>query len=198
MKRTYNNEAPIVVTTTEKHSQSPTFDHILDVPFNEYFDVKYVHNGKRASPLTMPCHANNLNVERKDENTYSATLTQEILMDILRQNDATIVQSRILKRQGMLWLIMNDILKHSPRNHNIKHNDNETALLKYQAFSIRTLNKRKSVNVTAFMVPQEVLLTILPKKHCLDYVYSGPDEAMMHRDVIRIGKLGFSVIKFES
>ena len=189
-------EASIIVHTTE-NNQSTTINHIFDVPFIEHIDVKYVHNCKRASTLVIPSF-NKMKVERNNCHKFSTLLTQVMIMDMLRENDVTIIQSRLLKRQKMLWLITNDIPNQSLYSHSITDNENDTASLKCQRFSIRRLNKSKSVSVTVFMVPHDALLTILPQKHCFDYVYCGPDEAMMHRDVIKIGKRGIHAFKFGS
>ena len=185
VKRT-PDESSIVVHTTEGN-QSAAIDHIFDVPFREYFDVKYVHNCKRASPLTIHS-SNNTEVGKKDYHTFSTILSPLTMMDIFRKTDATVLQSELLKQQGMLWLITNDILEHLPHNHITTVHENESASWKCQVFTVRTLNKRKSVNVTVFIVPHEVLIAIVPKKYCLDYVFFGPDAAMMHRDVFKIGK----------
>ena len=197
MKRTHE-EASIIVHTTE-NNQSTAINHIFDIPFIEYYDVKYVHNCKRASTLVNPSF-NNMTVERRPYHKFSTSLTPVMIMDMFRENDATIIQSRLLKQHRMLWLITNDIPKHSLYNQSITdcQNKNDTASWKCQIFSIRALNKRTSVSVTVFMVPHDALLTILPKKPCFDYVYCGPDKAMMHRDVIKIGKHGIHAFKFVS
>ena len=190
-----SDESSIVVHTTEGN-QSTAIDHIFDVPFRECFNVEYVHNCNRASSLTIPS-SNNKNVERKDYYTFSTFLSPAVIMDIFRQTDATVLQSGILKQQRMLWLITNDILEHLPHSHVTTDHEHETASWRCQVFTVRQLTKRKSVNVTVFMVPHETLLAIVPKKHCLNYVYCGPDEAMMHRNVVKMGKHGVNVIKFK-
>ena len=181
--------ASIVVYSTED-IQSTVIDHIFDVPFIEYFNVKYVHNCKTASLLTMPS-SNKIMVKRKDCVTFSTFLTSVMIMDICRQTDVTVLQSRQLKQQRMLWLITNGILEQSPYSHSVTENEYRNVSSKAPVFTVRTLNKTKSVNVTVFMVPHDVLSTILPKYRCLDYVYCGPDAVMLHRNVVKIGKHGF-------
>ena len=176
----------IVVYSTED-IQDTVIDQIFNVPFIEYFNVKYVHNCKRASLLTMPS-SNKMMVTRKDCITFSTFLTPLMIVDILKQTDATVLQSRQLKQQRMLWLITNGILELSPRIHSVTDNDYKNASSKCIVFTVRALNKTKSVNVTVFMVPHDVLGAILPKYHCLDYIYCGPDAIMLHRTVIKIGK----------
>ena len=183
MKR--SDEASIVVHSTAEENQSIFIDHIFDVPFIEYFDVKYVHNCKRASLLTMSS-SSNMTEERKDCLTFSTFLTPVMIMEILRQTDFTVLQSRQQKQQRKLWLITNGFLEHY--THSGTDNEYKNASSKCPVFTVRTLNKTTSVNVTVFMVPHDVLGTILPKYHGLDYVYCGPDAVMLHRSVIIIGK----------
>ena len=180
--------ASIVVYSTEDVQCTA----ILDVPFIQYFNVKYVHNCKRASVLTMPSSGNM--VKRKDCLTFSTFLTPIMIMDILRQTDFTVLQSSQLKPQRMLWLITNGFLKNLPYNHSVTANEYKNDSSKCGMFTVRTLNKTKSVNVTVFMVPHDVLSAILPKYYCLDYVYCGPDAVMLHRQVIKIGKNQFGVL----
>ena len=188
VKRTLGG-ASIIVHIKEETNQRPTIDHIIDGPFIDFLDVKYVNNGKRASLLTMPsCHS--MMVDTKGYDTFSAVLTPVIIMDILRENEVTVLKTRQSEQQRMLWLVTNDILKLSPHIHSTTDHENESASLKCQVFIVRTLNKRKSVNVTVLMVPHDVFTAIFPKSHCLAHVYSGPDAAMMHRNVISIGKHG--------
>ena len=190
VKRT--DEASIVVYSTEEENQSIFIDHIFAVPFIEYFDVKYVHNCKRASLLTMPS-SSNMAVKTKDCLTFSTFHTPVLTTDILRQTDATILQNRQLKQQGMLCLITNGFLEHPPYNHSVPDNEYKNASSKCSLFTIRTLNETKSVNVTVFVVPHDVLGAIWPKYHSLNYVYCGPDAVMLHRSVNIIGKSAFVI-----
>ena len=188
MKRT--DEASIVVHLEEEENQSIFIDNLFTVPFIEYFDLKFVHNCKRASLLTMSS-SSNMTVKRKDWLTFSTFLTPVMIMDILRQTDVTVLRSRQLKQQGMLWLTTNGFFEHPPYNHSVTDNEFKNASSKCSLFTVRALNKTKSVNVAVFLVPQDVLGAVLPKYHGLDYVYSGPDAVMLHRSVILIGKMHF-------
>ena len=190
MKRT--DEATIVVQSTKEENQSILIDHIFAVPFIEYFDVKYVYNCKRASLLTMPS-SSNMTEERKDCLTFSTFHTPVMIMDILRQTDFTVLQNRQLKQQGMLCLITNGFHEHPRYSHNITDNEHKNASSKCSLFTIRTLNKTKSVNVTVFVVPHDVLGAIWPKYHNLGYVYCGPDAVMLHRIVNIVGKSAFVI-----
>ena len=73
-------------------------------------------------------------------------------------------------------------------SYNVTDDEYKNASSKYPLFTVRTLNKMKSVDVTVIMVSHNVIGGILPKYHGLDSVYSGPDAVMLHRSVIIIGK----------
>ena len=169
---------------TTENNQSATLGHILDVPFVKCFNLRYVHNSSRATSLNMPS-SNNNKMERIDYLAFSTFLTPAIMMDIFRQSDVTVLRSP--KQQRKLWFIKNDTLKHPSDYQHIAH-VNETASSECQVFTVRILNRMKSVNITVFVVPHDVFAAILPKHHCLNHVYSGEDAAMLHRDVIKIGK----------
>ena len=127
-------------------------------------------------------------MERKDCHAFSTFLKPAMMMDIFRESDVTVLQTKSQREQKKLWFILNGSLNHPSDYHCIAHNVNETASLECQVFTVRILNKMKSVNVTVFAVSHDVFAAILPRHHCLNHAYSGPDEAMLYRDVIKIGK----------
>ena len=72
---------------------------------------------------------------------------------------------------------------------------NKTASRECHIFIVKILNKIKSVNITVFVVPHDIFAAILPKHHCLNHVYSGPDAAMLYHNVIKIGKYIHALFK---
>ena len=158
-----------------------------DVPFPEPFYVEYVDSSKRASPVAIPSCCD-MKVDRDICNTFSAFLTPGMVKYIFIQSDVIILQSRKLKEQRMLCLVTNGTPKHLSKDHVIALQEKELASSKCQVYSIRTLNKMKSVSVTVLMGPHDVFAGIFSSSHCFNHVYSGPDDAMLNRSVIQIGK----------
>ena len=180
------HDESITVHTTDKNCQGTTIDHIFNDPFIEFFNVTYIHSWKRASPLIIPL-CTDMNLDRKN-NVVCTCVTLERIKYILTQSDVTILQSRLLKEQRMLCLITTGILKHLSDNHVTVYHENDTASSKCQVFTVRVMNKLKSVNATVFMVPHDTFPASFLNNHSFQHVYSGPDEAMLNRNVIKIGK----------
>ena len=175
-------------------SQGITHDQISVVPFIEPHDVEYVESSKRASPLAIPL-CSDMKADTDICNTFSTFLTPEMVKSIFAQSDVIILQSRQLKKQRMLCLITNAIPRHLSKDRAIGHHEKEPVSSKCEVFSVRTLNKIKSVNIAVFMGQHDVFDGVFPWSHCFNHVYSGPDDAMLNRSVIQIGKHKFCIIK---